>query len=75
MSVVERLPAAAPEQSVPSAAELVARARTLAPKLRERAVKAERDRTRGQRCECRPIIQVDIGERRPFFVVAIQIGR
>ena len=32
-------------QSVPSAAELVARARTLAPKLRERAVKAERDRT------------------------------
>ncbi len=45
MSVVERLPAAAPEQSVPSAAELVARARTLAPKLRERAVKAERDRT------------------------------
>jgi 3-hydroxy-9,10-secoandrosta-1,3,5(10)-triene-9,17-dione monooxygenase len=45
MSVAERQPAAAPEQSVPSAAELVARARTLAPKLRERAVKAERDRT------------------------------
>ncbi len=30
--------------SVPSAAELVARARKLAPKLRERALKAERDR-------------------------------
>jgi 3-hydroxy-9,10-secoandrosta-1,3,5(10)-triene-9,17-dione monooxygenase len=45
MSVAERLPAAAPEQSVPSAAELVARARALSPKLRERAVRAERDRT------------------------------
>ena len=45
MSVAERLPAAAPEQSIPTAAELVARARMLAPKLRERAVRAERDRT------------------------------
>src|SRR5471032_2986902 len=30
--------------SIPSAADLVARAKALAPKLRERAVKAERDR-------------------------------
>jgi 3-hydroxy-9,10-secoandrosta-1,3,5(10)-triene-9,17-dione monooxygenase len=42
MSVVEiRSPAAA---SIPSAEELVTRARALAPKLRERAVRAERDR-------------------------------
>jgi 3-hydroxy-9,10-secoandrosta-1,3,5(10)-triene-9,17-dione monooxygenase len=36
--------AAATSQQVPTAAELIARARALAPKLRERAVKAERDR-------------------------------
>jgi 3-hydroxy-9,10-secoandrosta-1,3,5(10)-triene-9,17-dione monooxygenase len=42
MSLAEARPAA--PQQVPSAAELVARARALAPKLRERAVKAERDR-------------------------------
>src|SRR4029450_12778756 len=43
MSAVETL-SAAPAKSMPSGAELVARARALAPKLRERAVKAERDR-------------------------------
>jgi 3-hydroxy-9,10-secoandrosta-1,3,5(10)-triene-9,17-dione monooxygenase len=42
MSLAEARPAM--PQQVPSAAELVARARALAPKLRERAVKAERDR-------------------------------
>jgi 3-hydroxy-9,10-secoandrosta-1,3,5(10)-triene-9,17-dione monooxygenase len=42
MSLAEARPAA--PQQVPAAAELVARARALAPKLRERAVKAERDR-------------------------------
>src|ERR1700761_6921613 len=42
MSVAE-LRAAAPG-AVPTAAELIARAKALAPKLRERAVKAERDR-------------------------------
>src|SRR5262245_28765559 len=42
MSAVETL-APAP-QAIPGAPELVARARALAPKLRERAVKAERDR-------------------------------
>src|ERR1044071_10170524 len=42
MSLAEARPAA--PQQVPSAAELIARARALAPKLRERAVKAERDR-------------------------------
>src|SRR5262245_2737248 len=42
MSLAEARPAA--PQQVPSAAELVARARALAPRLRERAVKAERDR-------------------------------
>jgi 3-hydroxy-9,10-secoandrosta-1,3,5(10)-triene-9,17-dione monooxygenase len=43
MSVAELRPAAAPD-TIPSAEELVARARALAPKLRERAVRAERDR-------------------------------
>src|SRR5262249_49385842 len=44
MSAVEMLTTAAPVKSIPSADELVQRARTLAPKLRERAVGAERDR-------------------------------
>jgi 3-hydroxy-9,10-secoandrosta-1,3,5(10)-triene-9,17-dione monooxygenase len=44
MSVAELRAAPAPQQDVPSADELVARAKKLAPKLRERAVKAERDR-------------------------------
>jgi len=43
MSVAELRPAAAPEK-IPTADELVARARALAPKLRERAVRAERER-------------------------------
>jgi 3-hydroxy-9,10-secoandrosta-1,3,5(10)-triene-9,17-dione monooxygenase len=43
MSLAEARPAAA-SKDVPSAEELVARARALAPRLRERAVKAERDR-------------------------------
>ena len=43
MSVAELRPAA-PAETIPSADELIARARALAPKLRERAVKAERDR-------------------------------
>jgi 3-hydroxy-9,10-secoandrosta-1,3,5(10)-triene-9,17-dione monooxygenase len=44
MSAVEsRAPATKPPQ-VPSAVELVARAKALAPKLRERAVRAERER-------------------------------
>ena len=43
MSVAELWPAS-PASTIPSADELVARARALAPKLRERAVKAERDR-------------------------------
>ena len=43
MSIAELQPAAAPK-SIPTADELVARARTLAPKLRERAMRAERDR-------------------------------
>ena len=43
MSVAELRPAAAPG-AIPTAEELVARARALAPKLRERAVQAERDR-------------------------------
>jgi 3-hydroxy-9,10-secoandrosta-1,3,5(10)-triene-9,17-dione monooxygenase len=43
MSLAELRPAAAPG-NIPSADELVARARALAPKLRERAVRAERDR-------------------------------
>jgi 3-hydroxy-9,10-secoandrosta-1,3,5(10)-triene-9,17-dione monooxygenase len=43
MSVAELRPAAAPDV-IPTAEELVSRARALAPKLRERAVRAERDR-------------------------------
>src|ERR1700739_406983 len=43
MSLAELRPAAAPG-SVPTAGELVGRARKLSPKLRERALKAERDR-------------------------------
>ena len=43
MSIAELRPASAPG-NIPSADELVARARALAPKLRERAVRAERDR-------------------------------
>jgi 3-hydroxy-9,10-secoandrosta-1,3,5(10)-triene-9,17-dione monooxygenase len=43
MSLAEMRPAAAPD-SIPTADELIARARALAPKLKERAVKAERDR-------------------------------
>ena len=43
MSIAELRPASAPG-NIPSAEELVARARALAPKLRERAVCAERDR-------------------------------
>ena len=46
MSVTEMRPAAAPDK-IPTADELVGRARALAPKLRERAVKAERDRNLG----------------------------
>src|ERR1700691_5817359 len=44
MSVAELRSAQAPAQDVPSADELIGRAKKLAPKLRERAVKAERDR-------------------------------
>jgi 3-hydroxy-9,10-secoandrosta-1,3,5(10)-triene-9,17-dione monooxygenase len=43
MSVAELRPATAPEK-IPTGDELVARARALAPKLRERAVRAERER-------------------------------
>ncbi len=43
MSAVEML-AAAPQKTIPTADELVARARALAPRLRERAVAAERER-------------------------------
>jgi 3-hydroxy-9,10-secoandrosta-1,3,5(10)-triene-9,17-dione monooxygenase len=43
MSLAELRPTGAAEK-IPTAEELVARARALAPKLRERAVKAERDR-------------------------------
>jgi hypothetical protein len=43
MSLAERRPAAAPD-NIPTADELIIRARALAPRLRERAVKAERDR-------------------------------
>src|SRR6187402_1862076 len=42
MSVVETMPAWA--AGVPSADELIGRAKALAPKLRERAVRAERER-------------------------------
>ena len=44
MSAVEMLSAAAPAREIPSGEELVRRARALAPKLRERAVRAERER-------------------------------
>ena len=44
MSAVETLSSAAPVKSVPSGAELIERARALAPRLKERAVRAERDR-------------------------------
>src|SRR5580658_1221558 len=44
MSVAELRSAQVPQQNVPSADELIGRAKKLAPKLRERAVKAERDR-------------------------------
>jgi 3-hydroxy-9,10-secoandrosta-1,3,5(10)-triene-9,17-dione monooxygenase len=43
MSIAEMRPAV--PDAVPAAADLIARARALAPKLRERAVRAERDRT------------------------------
>ena len=43
MSLAELRPAAAPD-NIPTADELIIRARALAPRLRERAVKAERDR-------------------------------
>src|ERR1700745_4416254 len=43
MSLAELRPAAAPGD-VPTAEDLIGRARKLAPKLRERALKAERDR-------------------------------
>jgi hypothetical protein len=44
MSAVEMLATAAPAKGIPSADELVRRARELAPRLRERAVRAERER-------------------------------
>jgi 3-hydroxy-9,10-secoandrosta-1,3,5(10)-triene-9,17-dione monooxygenase len=44
MSVAETLSPAAPKAKIPGGEELVARARALAPKLRERAVRAERER-------------------------------
>src|SRR5262249_55702816 len=44
MSAVEMLATAPPEKPVPSREELVARARALAPRLLERAVRAERER-------------------------------
>src|SRR6266576_326222 len=44
MSAVETLSSAATTKGIPSGAELVQRARALAPRLKERAVKAERDR-------------------------------
>ncbi|MFL5058889.1 MAG: hypothetical protein ACJ8DQ_02310, partial [Xanthobacteraceae bacterium] len=44
MSAVETLATAAAHETIPTAEELVARARALAPRLRERAVAAERDR-------------------------------
>jgi len=44
MSAVETLATAAAHKTIPTAEELVARARALAPRLRERAVAAERDR-------------------------------
>lgn len=44
MSVAETRAPVPPKAKIPSGEELVARARALAPKLRERAVRAERDR-------------------------------
>jgi 3-hydroxy-9,10-secoandrosta-1,3,5(10)-triene-9,17-dione monooxygenase len=44
MTAMETLSSAAPVKSIPSGAELVERARALAPRLRERAVRAERER-------------------------------
>jgi 3-hydroxy-9,10-secoandrosta-1,3,5(10)-triene-9,17-dione monooxygenase len=44
MSAVEMLGSAAPAKGIPSGEELVQRARALAPKLRKRAVEAERER-------------------------------
>jgi 3-hydroxy-9,10-secoandrosta-1,3,5(10)-triene-9,17-dione monooxygenase len=44
MSAVELRAPEAPTSEIPSAEDLVARAKALAPKLRERAVRAERDR-------------------------------
>jgi 3-hydroxy-9,10-secoandrosta-1,3,5(10)-triene-9,17-dione monooxygenase len=44
MTAVEMRTPAATKGKIPSADELVARAKALAPKLRERAVQAERDR-------------------------------
>src|SRR5262245_35590329 len=44
MSVAEARSPVAAADTIPSAQELIARARALAPKLRERAVQAERDR-------------------------------
>src|SRR5438132_12439667 len=44
MSAVETLSSATPERTIRPGEELVARARALAPKLRERAVVCERDR-------------------------------
>ena len=43
MSLAEFRPSATPD-NIPTAAELVGRAQKLAPKLRERALRAERDR-------------------------------
>ena len=43
MSLAEAKPPAA-AANIPTADELIARARALAPKLRERAIKTERDR-------------------------------
>jgi 3-hydroxy-9,10-secoandrosta-1,3,5(10)-triene-9,17-dione monooxygenase len=44
MSAVEILASASPAKGIPSGEELVQRARALAPKLKERAVEAERER-------------------------------
>jgi 3-hydroxy-9,10-secoandrosta-1,3,5(10)-triene-9,17-dione monooxygenase len=44
MSAVKTLSPASPVKDLPSAGELLARARALAPRLKERAVRAERDR-------------------------------
>jgi 3-hydroxy-9,10-secoandrosta-1,3,5(10)-triene-9,17-dione monooxygenase len=44
MSAVETLATAAPQEAIPTGEELVGRARALAPRLLERAVRAERER-------------------------------